>query len=174
MILSSVYMPQGGSPQRSKGLESKGLVLIEREENTPFRWPKNAKIAPKWGLEPELSPGVRTRTHCVNTLMILHAHTLTHDVRWLTPPRGGAGARFSSAPRRTLTEARALLDRPLNLDRDPPLQRQREQLAVVGGERRLRPRVVLARSMSMPRSAPAPARPGSASPPARGRLSLSL
>jgi len=31
---------------------------------------------------------------------------------------------------RTL-EARVLLDRPLDLDRDPPLHRQREQLAVV-------------------------------------------
>ena len=44
---------------------------------------------------------------------------------------------------RTL-EARVLLDlvldRPLDLDRDPPLHRQREQLAVVGGEGRRRPR----------------------------------
>ena len=40
---------------------------------------------------------------------------------------------------RTL-EARALLDRPLDLNRDPPLHRQREQLAVVGGEGRRRPR----------------------------------
>jgi hypothetical protein len=34
---------------------------------------------------------------------------------------------------RTL-EARVLLDRPLDIDRDPPLHRQRQQLAVVGGE----------------------------------------
>ena len=40
---------------------------------------------------------------------------------------------------RTL-EARVLLDRLLDLDRDPPLHRQREQLAVVGGEGRRRPR----------------------------------
>ena len=40
---------------------------------------------------------------------------------------------------RTL-EARVLLDRPLDLDRDPRLHRQREQLAVVGGEGRRRPR----------------------------------
>ena len=30
MLLSSVYMPQGGSPQRSKGLKRKGPALIER------------------------------------------------------------------------------------------------------------------------------------------------
>ena len=29
-----VYMPQGGSPQRSKGLKRKGPVLIELVENT--------------------------------------------------------------------------------------------------------------------------------------------
>ena len=29
-----VYMPQGGSPQRSKGLKKKGPVLIELVENT--------------------------------------------------------------------------------------------------------------------------------------------
>ena len=44
----------------------------------------------------------------------------------LTLPLGELGARVASAPRRTLTEARALLDRPLDLDRDPPLHRQRD------------------------------------------------
>ena len=52
----------------------------------------------------------------------------------------------------TLTEARALLDRPLDLDRDPPLHRQREQLAVVGGERRRRPHVVRRRASPLPLS----------------------
>ena len=49
-------MPQGGSPQRSKGLKRKGPALIERVENTPFRRPKRAKFAPKWGFEPKFSP----------------------------------------------------------------------------------------------------------------------
>eukprot|EP00964_Phaeocystis_antarctica_P014690 scaffold8119_cov104-Phaeocystis_antarctica.AAC.2 len=42
MILSSVYMPQGGSPQRSKGLKRKGPVLINcaRRKYT-FRWPNH-------------------------------------------------------------------------------------------------------------------------------------
>ena len=51
---------------------------------------------------------------------------------------------------RTLTEARALLDRPLDLDRNPPLHRQREQLAVVQEVNDDADYVVLARSMSMP------------------------
>ena len=53
MIVSSVYMPQGGSLQRSRGLQSKGPVLVERVGNMPFRGPNNAKIAPKWGFEPK-------------------------------------------------------------------------------------------------------------------------
>ena len=44
----------------------------------------------------------------------------------ITLPLGERGARVASAPLRTLTEARALLDRPLDLDRDPPLHRQRD------------------------------------------------
>ena len=51
-------MPQVGSTQRSKGLQRKGPVLIERVENTLsdyFRRPKNAKIAPKCGFEPKFS-----------------------------------------------------------------------------------------------------------------------
>ena len=56
MILSSVHMPQGGSPQRSKGLKRQGSALIERVENTPFRQPKNAKITQKCGFEPKFSP----------------------------------------------------------------------------------------------------------------------
>ena len=51
MILSSVYMPQGGSAQRSKGLESKGPVLTEREEHTPSDGPKVPKSPQKWGVE---------------------------------------------------------------------------------------------------------------------------
>ena len=53
MISSSVHMPQGGSPQRSKGLKRKGPALIEHVENTPFAGKMNARIAEKWGFEPK-------------------------------------------------------------------------------------------------------------------------
>jgi hypothetical protein len=72
---------------------------------------------------------------------------------------------------RTL-EARVLLVRPLDLDRDPRLHRQREQLAVVAEVKDDVDHVVLARAVDVDavvRSAPALARPGSASPPARSR-----
>ena len=49
-------MPQGGSPQRNKGLKRKGSAITERVENSPFRRPKKAKIAQKWGFEPKFSP----------------------------------------------------------------------------------------------------------------------
>ena len=47
-------MLQGGSPQRSKGLKRQGQALIESVENTPFQGPENVKIAPKWGVEPNI------------------------------------------------------------------------------------------------------------------------
>ena len=62
-----------------------------------------------------LSCITRVAPHCVNTLMILH---VAHSKSWcplVNTPSGGPGARVSSAPRRTLTEARALLSLSLSL-----------------------------------------------------------
>ena len=61
-------MPQGGSPQRSKGLKRKGPVLIERVENTLSNGQNNAKIASKWGSNPNFRHSdqtFRTRAWCV-------------------------------------------------------------------------------------------------------------
>ena len=80
--------------------------------------------------------------HCVNTLKTVINDTLntargTHSehVRWLIPmrplfniPAGGPGVRDSLECAVRTLEARVLLDRPLDLDRDPPLHRQRELL----------------------------------------------
>ena len=47
----------------------------------------------------------------------------------LPPPLGSSVPELRVRAAHSLTKARALLDRPLDLDRDPPLHRQREQLA---------------------------------------------
>ena len=65
MVLSSLYMPHGGSPQRSRGFKRKSPLLIVRVENTPFRWPKKPKSLPN---------GVRTQIFAARAELFARAH----------------------------------------------------------------------------------------------------
>ena len=60
MILSSVYMPQGGSLQRSKGLKRNGPVLIESVENTLADGQKMPKSPQNGGSNPIFRHSDRT------------------------------------------------------------------------------------------------------------------
>ena len=71
-------MPQGGSPQHSKGLKRKGPALIERVVNMPFRRPKNAKITPKRGFEPKFPPHGPKFSHARMALSALRRLRNTH------------------------------------------------------------------------------------------------